>query len=416
MANSFDRVASPPEYRGYALLIGVGECSTYPTWSLPVTVKDVTAIKEILVDPSLCGYPDNDRHIRLLCNETATRAAILAGLQWLKETADRDPEATIVVYYSGHGCLNPGDNSYYLIPHDADPMDFGNSALAGADFTNAIRSINSQKLLVILDCCHAEGVASAKEDGSAFKLPSGLKFKLPPGFVPESAKGQFSTLAEGKGVAILSSSDSNQISWIKKDQSCSVFTYHLIEALRGACNHEGDRSVTVMNLIEYLGKAVPVTAKSEHQAEQTPQSEYKGSNHFPTDWIDRGGKTPNPTPKPSADSIDSEQGTSEKGIKVKNQGSRVEVPVFFATDRQHLDTRSVKTYYGGKRNPTSQLEYGIAKVSIPEDHRMGQIERTSWLKLEFQEDPAKHLVLMDINPTFRTSIFTTHVSHEDSTV
>jgi esterase/lipase superfamily enzyme len=498
MANSFDR--------GYALLIGVGECSTYPTWSLPVTVKDVTAIKEILVDPSLCGYPDEDRHIRLLSNNTATRQSILDGLQWLKEIADRDPEATIVVYYSGHGCLNPVNGSYYLIPNDADPMDFGNSALAGADFTKALHNIKSQKLLVILDCCHAEGLASGKggeiesqlPKGFEFKLPNGLNFKLPPGFEPKSAKGQFSTLAEGKGVAILSSSDSNQISWIRKDQTCSVFTYHLIEALRGAGNQEGDRLVTVMNLIEYLGKTVSATAKSEHEADQNPQSEYKGSNHFPiallrggnglpkggyegignlppglpnlvqnitgnqnqvigqvtggnvignitgdgvfignnnsyqkveqkgkyninmgnatgisigdtygvndtSARIDRGGKTTNPTKKPPADSIDPEQGTSEKGIKVKPSVSTVEVPVFFATDRQHLDTQSVKTYYGGKRNPTSQLEYGIAKVSIPEDHRMGQIERPSWLKLDFQEDPAKHLVLMDINAFDRNS-------------
>jgi uncharacterized caspase-like protein len=160
MANSFDR--------GYALLIGVGECE-YPKWSLPVTVNDVTAVREILVDPTLCGYPNDDRHIRLLCNAEANRAAILAGLEWLKEVADRDPEATIVVYYSGHGWLNPADSKYYLIPHDVDPSDVSDSALAGAVFTTALHDINSQKLLVILDCCHAEGVASAKGDGMEFK-------------------------------------------------------------------------------------------------------------------------------------------------------------------------------------------------------------------------------------------------------
>jgi esterase/lipase superfamily enzyme len=478
MANSFDR--------GYALLIGVGECA-YSKWSLPVTVKDVTAVKQILVDPNLCGYPDNDGHIRLLCNEKATRQSILDGLQWLREVADRDPEATIVIYYSGHGWLNPASGSYYLIPHDVDTMDFSASIVAGADFTKAIRSINSQKLLVILDCCHAEGVASGKgnaiesplpsgiefklPDGAnfkppssvEFKLPDGLNFKLPPGFEPQSAKGQFSTLAEGRGVAILSSSDSNQISWIRKDQTLSVFTYHLIKALQGAGNQEGDRSVTVMNLIEYLGKTVSATAKSEHQADQNPQSEYKGSNHFPiallrggsglpkggyegignlppglssvyqqveqkgkfninmgnatgitigdtydvdyrSDRITRGEKSPDSSTKSPSDSIDFKTEQSEKGIKVKPQSSRVEVPVFFATDRQHSDTISVKTYYGGKRNPTSQLEYGIAKVSIPEDcHRMGEIERPKWWKFEFWEDPSEHIVLMDIDAFDRNS-------------
>jgi esterase/lipase superfamily enzyme len=52
-------------------------------------------------------------------------------------------------------------------------------------------------------------------------------------------------------------------------------------------------------------------------------------------------------------------------------------------------------------------EYGIAKVSIPEDHRMGEIERPSWLKLEFSEDPAKHFVLMNIDAFDRNSFVNT---------
>jgi hypothetical protein len=272
MANSFDR--------GYALLIGVGACE-YSKYSLPVTVKDVTAVKEILVDPSLCGYPNNDEHIRLLCDADATCESILAGLKWLKAVADRDPEATIVVYYSGHGWSNPAGNSYYLIPHDVVPGEIEDSALAGAAFTSALEAINSQKLLVILDCCHAQGVAAAKGAEVEFKLPDGANFKPPRGFIPESAKGQFSTLAQGKGVAILSSSDNHQLSWIRKDQTCSVFTYHLIDALRGAGNQVGDSDVTVMNLIDYLGKTVPATARAEYQAEQNPQAEFKGSSYFP---------------------------------------------------------------------------------------------------------------------------------------
>ena len=126
-----------------------------------------------------------------------------------------------------------------------------------------------------------------------------------------------------------------------------------------------------------------------------------------SDRITRGGKSTDSSIKPSLDSIDSKTKPSEKGIKVKPQGSRVEVPVFFATDRQHLDTTSVKTYYGGKRNPTSQLEYGIAKVSIPENHRMGEVERPKWWKFEFWEDSSEHIVLMDIDAFDRNSFVNT---------
>ena len=67
---------------GYALLIGVGQ-SAYPKWSLPVTVKDMQALRTILTDPNLCAYHDDDAHIRLLHDAGATRQAILDGLAWL---------------------------------------------------------------------------------------------------------------------------------------------------------------------------------------------------------------------------------------------------------------------------------------------------------------------------------------------
>ena len=57
---------------GYALLIGVGR-TAYEPLSLPVTVKDVEAIKKILADPAHCGYPDTPEHIRLIHDEGANQ-------------------------------------------------------------------------------------------------------------------------------------------------------------------------------------------------------------------------------------------------------------------------------------------------------------------------------------------------------
>ena len=86
----------------YALLIGVGECID-SKWTLPVTVKDVQKLKSVLTNPDLCGYIDDEQHMRLLCNETATGPKILEGLKWLKQTIQEPSEATVIIYYSGHG-------------------------------------------------------------------------------------------------------------------------------------------------------------------------------------------------------------------------------------------------------------------------------------------------------------------------
>ncbi|NEQ42238.1 MAG: caspase family protein [Leptolyngbya sp. SIOISBB] len=102
---------------GYSLLIGVGQCAE-PQLSLPVTVKDMQVLRQILVAPELCAYPDNDQHLRMLHDEGATQQAILESLEWLKAQATADSEATAIVYYSGHGWLESASGNYYLIPHD----------------------------------------------------------------------------------------------------------------------------------------------------------------------------------------------------------------------------------------------------------------------------------------------------------
>jgi esterase/lipase superfamily enzyme len=49
--------------------------------------------------------------------------------------------------------------------------------------------------------------------------------------------------------------------------------------------------------------------------------------------------------------------------------------------------------YGGERGT---LHYGHCDVSIPRAHKMGHLETPSILKLEFKEDPAKHVVLQKV--------------------
>ena len=246
---------------GYALLIGVGE-SAFPKYSLPVTVKDVQALRAFLTDPNLCAYPNDDQHIRLLHDAGATRTAILEGLAWLKEQVATNPKSTVVIYYSGHGWLDQSTEHYYLIPHDVD-FNIPSSALSAVDFTDALRQIQSQRLLVIIDCCHAQGMAAAKTGEADLKLPQGFVPAVP-------TKGRLDELAKGEGRAVFTSCRGSQKSWIRKDGSMSIYTYHLIEALQGAANQPGDTKVRVADLMKHLDRAVPESAFQEYQATQEP--------------------------------------------------------------------------------------------------------------------------------------------------
>lgn len=248
--------------QGYALLIGVGHCANYPKWSLPVTIKDALSIQSCLTDPTLCAYTNDDSHLRFLKNDTASRQDIVDGLTWLEEQSREDEEATAVIYFSGHGWLNNKTGQYYLVPSDVDPFNIPDSALAADDFMVSLRNIRAQRLLVVIDSCHSEGMAAAK-DGSIFKLPPDFDAVAMPKSIAESLK-------HGEGRAVFTSSRGHQKSWVRLDNSLSIYTYHFIEALQGANNKPGETAVLLSNLMNHLSQTVPQSAQTERDAEQTP--------------------------------------------------------------------------------------------------------------------------------------------------
>ena len=272
--------------KGYALLIGVGE-SAYKPLSLPATVKDTQAIYAALIDPDLCAYPDNKEHIQVLNNAEATRSAILDGLKWLKEKAEADREATVLVYYSGHGWVDKTDNRYYLLQHDVKPSKLAASALSAEAFTDALREIQSERLLVVIDSCHAAGMATSKDAEKIAQADAELLEEFEDFERTSPSKGVIDAIKQGKGRVVFTSSEGKEKSWVK-DESYSIYTYHFLEALQGAANRPGDTEVKVSNLMNHLSKAVPESARKLHGAEQTP--------HFDMDAGDfiiaklRGGK------------------------------------------------------------------------------------------------------------------------------
>jgi len=279
---------------GYALLIGVDQNATAP-WALPDVAKDIAALREVLADPERCAYPA--ANVRVLTGESATRQGILEGLRWLREclqAAATDAPATAVIYYSGHGWRDTAQTppDFYLIPYDVSPAAVRSSALRAADFAAEIAAMQPRRLLVLLDCCHAGGMG-VKDIGAGFPLGY-HSAALPPALFMEGAtapaegvKG-LEDLAQGRGRAVLNASTGDQTSYIRRDRSMSIFTFHLIEALTGYADPpEGAREVLVSDIMSHVTRRVPASAQRDWGAEQTP--DYQVSGNFPIALL-RGGK------------------------------------------------------------------------------------------------------------------------------
>lgn len=265
--------------KAHALLIGVGRCQ-YDEWSLEVSTRDVNELRKTLADSELCGYPE--RQIQMLSDEAATRDGILAAVDRLAKTAAADSDGTFLVYYSGHGWLDTsqGGERYYLIPHDVRPQELTASALPAKDFIQGLRSLRGKRVLVMIDTCHAAGMADAKDPAAVVK---------PKGFAAEPfPKALVEELGMGEGRAVFLSCSEAQKSWILAgDGSLSIFTHHLLEALAGAGGTPGDRVVTISSLMGHLSEAVPESARVLGR-EQTPVFRFDTRNFAVA--LKRGGK------------------------------------------------------------------------------------------------------------------------------
>jgi len=255
--------------QGHALLIGVGA-------DLPNTITDAIGLATLLQDPERCAYPAPQVHT--LTGEHATRAAILATLDQL--AAQTGPDATVIFYFSGHGYTigTITGKVYFLMPYGYDVNDLPATAISGVEFMAKLKAIPAQKMLVLLDCCHAGGMDNAKALGAKFS-----KAPIP----PEAQE----LLAQGSGRVIIASSRADELSYA--GDPYSEFTQALVEALAGAGAAEQDGYVRTADLALYARETVPKQTNDR----QHPVLDYAQADNFIVAYYAAGDKQPKGLPE-----------------------------------------------------------------------------------------------------------------------
>ena len=252
--------------QGHALLIGVGA-------DLPSTVRDAKGIANLLENPERCAYPSSQVH--LLTEAAASRSDILSALDQLAVTTSDD--TTVIFYFSGHGyeVNTPIGKQYFLLPHGYDANDLLRTAIAGAELMAKLDAIKAQKMLILLDCCHAGGL-----DDAATKAP-GVQFVKAP--LPEEAT---SMLMKGRGRVIISSCKAHEKSYMGIPYS--QFTQALLEAFAGADLSKTDGYVRAADLALYAAKTVPLHTENR----QNPDLHFDQADNFVVAYYAAGDKQP----------------------------------------------------------------------------------------------------------------------------
>jgi serine/threonine protein kinase len=243
---------------GIALVIGVGEYERAErVETLRFATRDAVALADVLADPSLCAFPREQ--VVLLTNGDARRDELVQRLsRWLPERA-RGTEL-VVIYFAGHGMVQTVGRREegFLLPYDADPDDVVTRGIAMSDIARWIDGLDTQAVVVCLDCCHAGKVLGQRDGGTAREARN---MELRPAVLQAMS---------GKGRYLIASCDEGQKSYECADLGHGLFTFHLLRGIAGEADRDGDGRVGLAELFNYVATAVSRDARERFGREQKP--------------------------------------------------------------------------------------------------------------------------------------------------
>jgi len=251
----------------YILAVGIDDYEN-SQYQLNYALKDAEAFLGTVTQGSKNIF--RNVHPILLKNREADKAAILKAFS--KVIAEAKEEDVFIFYFSGHGVVDTdsrtADPIYYLCPYDVTKM-YGSSehlklkGFSANKLSELSRSMKPQKQLILLDACQS-GAAP-------------LEFTTR-GAIEEKAIQQ---LARSKGLTVIAASGTEQLATEVRDLGHGIFTYSLLEALRGASDGIiGDKKVTVGEIRTYLDDRIPELSRKYRSAAQYPTA-YSSGQDFP---------------------------------------------------------------------------------------------------------------------------------------
>lgn len=248
--------------RKFAVIIGVSRYRDEGLSDLQFADADARDVRDFLRRPEGGGFKPDD--ILYLENEQATVESVNAALDRILSQAG--PNDLILLFIAGHGGPDPNapQNLYYVM-HDTRIADLSRTALPMTSLQEKLSLARARRALIFIDTCHSAGLSGAPPSG-ARSLENNLINLY-------SAK-----LFKEEGRAAITSSDVNELSYESKrwGGGHGVFTYALLEGLRGQADVNADSLITAGEIFTYVRERV----RLETGFKQNPRSLYDYRGDF----------------------------------------------------------------------------------------------------------------------------------------
>lgn len=169
-------------------------------------------------------------------------------LAWLKDVCDAfEGQASLIIYYAGHGIPDESDKSAYLLPVDGDSR-YVQSAYKLDDFYQKLGSMNAKAVTVFMDACFS----GSKREAGMLASARGVALKAKSG-VPQG------------NMVVFSAAQGDETAYPNREQQHGLFTYYLLKKLQET---QGD--IALKDLGEYIIKQVSQQSLLINEKKQTP--------------------------------------------------------------------------------------------------------------------------------------------------
>ncbi len=249
--------SAAPHPHAYGIIVG-SNAGGAGQQTLRYAEDDAARVAAVLRDLGRFGTSD----LRVLAHPDG--AKILATLDELapklKEHADRGEQATFFFYYSGHA--------------KASALTLGDGELPLAVLRDRLRQLPATLTLVVLDACQSGAFARTKgaEPAADFSFNSVARLTT-------------------KGIAVMASSTGQELSQESDALKSSYFTHHLVVALRGAGDQDGDGKVSLDEAYRYAyRRTLAATARTRVGMQHaTLETDLSGQGDVPVTYPAEAG-------------------------------------------------------------------------------------------------------------------------------
>jgi hypothetical protein len=241
----------PKRRNVWAVVIGINDYPKLP--KLKYAVNDAEAFYRLLVEENRIP-PEN---VTLLTNQQASLVNLRSTLGTRIKNAARESDM-VIIFFAGHGATErdatspDGDGlEKYLLPFDADPADLYTTAMPMVEVARIFNRIRSERLVFIADACYSGG------SGGRTISVADTRANIGDGFLER--------VVGGRGKVIITASSANEVSVEKDELQHGVFTYYLLEGLRGKADFDRDSMITVDEAYRFVYDEVPkATGQEQH--------------------------------------------------------------------------------------------------------------------------------------------------------